>query len=156
MKKQIFFLILTFILSSSCLAENFDKEVARLTEELVHSIEWKNYPVALGLGNFFYADSKISSDFGYHFAIEMALAISNLPKFILVNRSNLGEILNEQGLQLTDLVDQNTATKPGKIRGLDGLIVGSYAIWEKEVRVTAKLIKIEDATMKLARQRLKS
>jgi hypothetical protein len=147
MKKQIFFLIFIFILSSSCFAEDFNKAVARLAEELAYSTEWKNYPVALGLGNFFYADSKISSEFGYHFATEIEIAISNMSQFVLVNRLNLREILNEQGLQLTDLVDPNTAKKPGKIRGLDGLITGSYSIWEKKVRVKVELTRIEDTTM---------
>ncbi|MBM3210726.1 DUF4384 domain-containing protein [Candidatus Poribacteria bacterium] len=139
--------ILIFALVFSCLADNFTNEIARLVEEISLSAEWNNYPVAIGLGNFFYADSKMSSEFGYHLATEIEVAISNISQFVLVNRRNLGEILNEQGFQLTDLVDPNTAKKPGKIRGLDALLTGSYSIWEKKVRVKVEFIRIEDAKM---------
>ena len=127
-----------------CSATDFSKDIANLVEELSSKMKWDKYPIAVGLGNFFYADGKISSEFGYHFASEIEVAITNMWQFSLVTRSRLDEILNEQGFQVSDLVESKTARPVGGIRGLDAMLAGRYSAWGKEVRVTAELIRVED------------
>ena len=136
--------ILLLSTASPCLADDFSADVAALVDELSNVAEWSNYPPVIGLGDFFYADSKMSSEFAYHLASEIEVVITNLPHLRLVDRSRLGEILDELVFQLTDMVDPETAASPGKILGLDALLVGSYSAWEKKVRVTLKLIRVED------------
>jgi hypothetical protein len=141
---SIGFTLLLFI-TSLCLADDFSTDVAALVDELSNKLEWRNYPPVIGLGDFFYADSRMSSEFAYHLASEIEVVITNSPRLRLVERSRLGEILDELGFQLTDIVDPETAKRPGKILGLDALLVGGYSAWEKKVRVTLKLIRVEDA-----------
>lgn len=137
------FILLLFI-TSPCFADDFSTDMAVLVDKLSNMAEWSNYPPVIGLGDFFYADSKMSSEFAYHLASEIEVVITNSIQLRLVDRSRLGEILNEQGFQLTDMVDPKTSVSPGKILGLDALLVGNYSAWEKKVRVTLKLIRVED------------
>lgn len=140
---SVCFILMSF-LAFSCFANDFGKDIANLVEELSSKMKWDKYPIAVGLGNFFYADGKISSEFGYHFASEIEVAVTNMWQFSLVTRSRLDEILNEQGLQVSDLVESKTARPVGRIRGLDAMLAGRYSAWGKEVRVTAELIRVED------------
>jgi len=48
-------------------------------------------------------------------------------KFILVERTKLDKIMEEQKLQTTGLVDANTASKIGRILGLDAIVIGSIS-----------------------------
>jgi hypothetical protein len=162
-KKLLLIILLAFtVLLSSChygvspppsslsLAERFSRDVMELTEKLLNSIAWGRQNPVVGLGSFFYADSRMSSDFAYHLTTEVEKAVINMPGFILVDRANLGDILNELGFQLTDLVDPETAKNMGKIKGLDAMLTGRYSLWEGKVRVKVELIRIEDAEMAIA------
>ncbi len=136
--------------SSTSLAERFSRDVMELTEELLNSIAWGRQNPVVGLGSFFYADSRMSSDFAYHLTTEVEKAVINMPGFVLVDRANLGAILNELGFQLTDLVDPETAKNMGRIKGLDAMLTGRYSVWEGKVRVKVELIRIEDAEVAVA------
>jgi len=151
MRCLIYLIPLLFIVSSctsvpksSARADDFSTDVEVLVSEMLNVTEWGNFPLVVGLGDFFYADSRMSSEFAYHLASEMEVALTNTPQFRLVDRSRLGEILNEIGFQLSDMVDPETAVTPGKILGLDALLVGRYSTWGKEIRVTLRLVRIED------------
>ncbi len=146
----IFLIMAMLLMALSCPADDFGKDIEGLVEELSGKMQWDSQPVVVGLGNFFYADSKMSSEFAYHFASEVEKVIMGMPQFTLVNRSRLDEILNEMGFQMTDLADPDTAKNIGKIRGLDVMLVGSYSAWEKKVRVKVELIRIEDTAMVVA------
>jgi len=146
-----FILILSFAAHSS--ADRFGDDVQELINELSNRIDWTTRSIAVGLGSFFYGDGKMSSDFAYHFTSEIESAVTNVSNFTLISRSRLNEILKEQELQMTDLIDPETVKRIGKIKGLDAVLAGSYSIWEedkvgvKTVRIKAKLIRIEDAQM---------
>ncbi len=143
-----FILILSFAIHSA--ADQFSDDVEKLIYELSSKL-LPTRPIAVGLGSLFYGDSKISSDFAYHFASEVESAATNVDNFTLIARARLNEILKEQELQMTDLIDPDTVKRVGKITGLDATLTGSYSIWEedkvgvKTVRIKAKLIRIEDA-----------
>lgn len=119
--------------------------MSELVEELLGKMEWDRQTIAVGLGDFTYADSKKTSEFGFHFSAEVGRAITDIPNVTLVNRSELDAILDELGKQRTDFVDPDTAKPIGKIPGLDAILIGKYSTWENEVRVEAKLIWIENA-----------
>jgi hypothetical protein len=145
------FLTMAILLTAiPCPADDFSKDIKGLVEELSGKMKWDSQPVVVGLGNFFYADSKMSSEFAYHFASEVEKVIMSIPQFTLVNRSRLDEILDEIGFQMTDLADPDTAKTIGKIPGLDAMLAGSYSAWGKKVRITAELIRIEDTAMVVA------
>jgi hypothetical protein len=124
--------------------DQFSRDVAELMAELLVMMEWDEQPAVIGLGSFFYADSKMTSNFGYFFTSEVELAVMHMPRFTLVDRSRLDDILNELGFQISDLVDKKTAKQIGKIKGLDAMLTGHYSTWDGKVQVKAKLIRVED------------
>ena len=75
----IFLTMAMLLIAISCPADDFNKDVKGLVEELSGKMKWDSQPVVVGLGSFFYADSKISSEFAYHFASEVEKVIMNMP-----------------------------------------------------------------------------
>jgi hypothetical protein len=51
--------------------------------------------------------------------------ISQNPKFHIIDRINLGDILNEQGLSRTGIVDKSSSVQMGRINGISYLIAGT-------------------------------
>lgn len=141
----VLFLILLFAVQ--CNADRFGDDVGKIINELSSKVDWEDSSIYVGIGSFFYGESKITSDFAYHFTSEVESAATSVGKFRLVSRKRLDEILKEQELQMTDLIDLETVKRIGKIKGLDAVLTGSYSCWGDDVRVKAKIIRIEDAQM---------
>lgn len=141
----IFTLILLFAVHST--ANRFSDDVEELINELSRKVNWTTGSFYVGLGSFFYGESKISSDFAYHFLSEIESAATNVENFKLVSRKRLDEILKEQELQMIDLIDPETVKRIGMTRGLDATLAGSYSLWGDDVRVKAKLIMVEEGRM---------
>lgn len=75
-------------------------------------------------------------------------AITSKTTFRVIERSDLDKILDEQGLQLKDIMDQSTAVKHGKIKGVQGLIMGRVLKMGKgfmsyDIKVHLKLDNVE-------------
>lgn len=69
--------------------------------------------------------------------------LANLNRDQIVERMDLNKILSEQSLQLTGIIDENTAVRLGKIKGANYLVLGSIERWLEKVSVTAKLVDVE-------------
>jgi len=50
--------------------------------------------------------------------------ISEKTSFKIIERTDLDQILKEQGLQLKDIMDEKTMIQHGKIKGVQGLLMG--------------------------------
>lgn len=61
----------------------------------------------------------------------------------VIERTALKAILTEQDLQLTDMVDPNTAVKVGRIAGVDRLVMGSIARVGQTYTVTSRVVEVE-------------
>jgi len=53
-------------------------------------------------------------------------------KYQLLERSRLKTVIDEQDLQTTDLVDEQTAIKVGKMLGVDGVVLGTVSEYEMD------------------------
>lgn len=71
---------------------------------------------------------------------------------IVVERSRLMEMLNEIKLGQSGVVDENTAAKIGNALGADGIIIGSYTIFDDKLRINARLIDVQTIQVKYAKQ----
>jgi hypothetical protein len=61
----------------------------------------------------------------------MTSAITEKTNFKVIERKDLDKILEEQGLQLKDVMDEKTRIKHGKIKGVQGLLFGKVLGMEK-------------------------
>lgn len=74
--------------------------------------------------------------------------ISEKTTFKIIERADLDKILKEQGLQLKDVMDEKTRIQHGKIKGVQGLLMGNVLGMESgfmsfTIRVHLKLDDVE-------------
>ncbi len=60
----------------------------------------------------------------------------------LIERSKLAAVLKEQDLQLTDMVNPNTAVEVGRIAGVDRLVLGTIAAVTETITITCRVIDV--------------
>jgi serine/threonine protein kinase len=64
-------------------------------------------------------------------------------QFRLVERAQLDKTLNELNLNRSEYVDPATAQRVGHLIGAQYLAIGSFQVWQGEVRLNARLIRVE-------------
>ncbi len=69
--------------------------------------------------------------------------LKNIGKYNLSERALLKEILKEQELQMTGLIDNKTAVKVGKIYGLDAIAVGSSMKIVNTITISGRIISVK-------------
>jgi hypothetical protein len=74
-------------------------------------------------------------------------AIVSSGKLVVVDRANLDKIRAEQGFQLSDEVDDNSAKSIGKLLGAGDIVTGSLTDLGDVYSLTLKAINIETATV---------
>jgi len=79
------------------------------------------------------------------------------PHFIIVERKNLNKILDEVGLQVSDLVDRKTRIEPGKLQGVEGILFGEILDERKSplkasLRAYLKLDNVETGAIVLSKE----
>lgn len=83
-------------------------------------------------------------------------AITEKTSFKIIERTDLDQILKEQGLQLKDVMDEKTRIQPGKIKGVQGLLMGRVLGMESgfmsyTIRVHLKLDDVEKGEIVFAK-----
>lgn len=79
-----------------------------------------------------------------------------LKQFVLVNRENLQQVLQEMALQQTGLIDEKQAVKTGKVLAANQVVTGRLGLLGKTYVLQAKRIDVESlATLGLTSARFK-
>ncbi|MGD0463713.1 MAG: CsgG/HfaB family protein [Tepidisphaeraceae bacterium] len=91
----------------------------------------------------FQANLPGTGDAGPQVVDTLTATLSGEPGFTLVDRSTLDSILKEHELNLTGLVDADTAVHVGKLVGAQILVTGKIFLVDKSIFLTAKLIGTE-------------
>jgi hypothetical protein len=84
-------------------------------------------------------------------------AITEKTTFKVIERSDLDKILEEQGLQLKDIIDEKTSITHGRIKGVQGLIMGKVVSMEEgfmsyTIKMNLKLDDVEKGEIVLSRE----
>ncbi|MBI5573860.1 MAG: tetratricopeptide repeat protein [Elusimicrobia bacterium] len=82
---------------------------------------------------------------GTGFAETVTTKLVNVKSIIVVERLKLLDVLKEQKLQLSGLVDENTAIKVGKLIAAQYIVVGSFQKSGVELKVVARIVNVETA-----------
>jgi len=69
--------------------------------------------------------------------------LKNIGKYKLVERVLLQKTLEEQELQMSGIVDEETAAKVGQIYGLDAVITGSAMKVGKDISISGRVINTQ-------------
>ena len=87
------------------------------------------------------------ADLGQRFADKLANQIQFLHRFAVVEPSQVEKVLKEQALGMSGVVDVASATKVGKVLGVDAVLIGSITQDEKKVGVDVRLLNTETAVI---------
>src|SRR5258708_5885424 len=74
--------------------------------------------------------------------------LSQLPEFVVVERTRLSDAIKELNFNRSQYVDPATAQKMGKMLGVQSVVVGSYQKLGDDVRITARLVEVETGEVK--------
>jgi len=74
---------------------------------------------------------------------ELTMLLVNAKKFRIVDRRNLDIIREEQQLQLSGDVDDETAVSIGHLTGAAFVITGSVSLWESEKYFRLKVLDVQ-------------
>ena len=85
---------------------------------------------------------------GSNIASLITAELSSDPKLEMVEREKLDKILDELGLSLSGIVDENEAAKIGQLAGAKILVIGRAFTVDEELVIVAKVIATETSRVK--------
>lgn len=137
----LFGLILT--LPDAVWAVDLKEGVEQLATQLAKSVlEGKQLRVAVtdfpDIG-----PQEVVSDLGRYIAERLTTRLSQDPKFWVIERRRLGQVLGELRFSMSDLVDPEKAKQLGKMVGVEAIVVGSISDLGNQVDLDARMIEIE-------------
>jgi TolB-like protein len=102
--------------------------------------------------NFDNSSGKVSEygDLGGPLRQMLTSDLEQVKNLTIVERQALEKVLNEQNLNNTSRFDQSTATKLGKLLGVEIIITGNYFEYFGSLRVDAKFINVETGEISLS------
>jgi len=83
------------------------------------------------------------SDFGKYVAEELTTRLFSTRRFDIVERQLLNQLLLEQNLGLSGLIDVSSASRIGKMLGVDAIVTGTITDLGNNIRINARLIATE-------------
>ena len=86
-----------------------------------------------------------NTDLGGKMLDNLITQLVALHQFKVIERSEVEKVLKEQALGMSGVVDVASATKVGKVLGVDAVLIGSIIQDEKKVGVDVRLLNTETA-----------
>ncbi len=125
-------------------AFGYEKEIEQLSSQMAEKIAAKGKKTVAVVdftdleGNVTQLDQFIAEEF--------SVALAGVGKgFRVIDRTRLKSIIKENKLAATGLIDPATASKLGKIAGVDALVTGTLTPFGDNVRLTVKVLDSETA-----------
>jgi TolB-like protein len=81
----------------------------------------------------------------------MVAQLVELRRFKVIERAKLEEVLQEQRLQVSGVVDDRTAVDVGRVAGADAIVVGSVSVIGPTTTVSARVIDTQSSEVIVAR-----
>ena len=92
----------------------------------------------------------VTSDLGRYIASRLTTRLAQSPKFSVIERQRLGQVLTELKFSMSDLVDPAKAKQLGRMVGVEAIVVGTVSDLGNQVDLDARVIEIETNRMLLA------
>ena len=91
----------------------------------------------------------VTSDLGRYIASRLTTRLVQSPKFFVIERQRLSQVLGELKFSMSDLVDPAKAKQLGRMVGVEAIIVGTVSDLGNQVDLDARMIEIETNRMLL-------
>jgi len=121
----------------------FDDEVRSISESLLNQIPPDSRVLILDFKDL----NEIITHFGRYLAERISVNLSNDKSIQTVDRNNIEVIISEQKLQLSGIVDENSAVNIGKITGATHIVFGTIAEFQNYVGLDLKIVNVENGTV---------
>jgi len=144
MKPQtLILLLLTLLLSSnvSLAQSGLAQQIDELGHQIATKVTAKN-KTTVAVVEFADLEGNVTN-FGRFLAEELITRLHETEKFKVIERQLLNQVIKEQKLTLTGIVDPNSAKQLGRVLGVDAIVSGSITDLGKTARVNARLISTE-------------
>lgn len=138
-------LVLLFLIVPIAIqAQSFDNELKDLAEELAQRINAKQKTKVAVWG--FFSEKNEQPHFGSFLTEDFSIYLANhAENFAVVDRTHLNIILKEHRLSSEGYIDEKTTKRLGKIIAADAVVIGTYTIFDSEIKVRAKVLDTETA-----------
>lgn len=125
-------------------AQDFDGELESLAQTFAQKINLKEKTKVAVWG--FYSEEEEHESLGNLLTEDFSIYLTNYAEnFGIVDRVHLHHILKEHGLQAEGYIDEKTTKKLGKFIAADALVIGTYTIFESEIKVRVRALDTETA-----------
>lgn len=74
-------------------------------------------------------------------------SMAKLPSYQPIERQKLHQIIEEQKLSMTGILDESKAVEVGRLAGAEILIVGSYQKYGTSIRLSGRLVNVESGVI---------
>jgi len=132
--------------------------ISILTCAMVYLSCWSIYgqDAKLRVAVFDPTSSSTSIDEGTRVAVRelISATLVNTGKYIIVERSLLQQVMNEQKFSNTDLVDENQATELGRLAGANKVVLSVVTLVGGRNMLSIKIIDVETATIDQQKTRI--
>jgi len=91
----------------------------------------------------------VTSDLGRFIASRLTTRLAQSPKFSVVERQRLNQVLGELRFSMSDLVDPTKAKQLGRMTGAEAIVVGTVSDLGNQVDLDARMIDVETNRMLL-------
>ena len=143
-------LMLIILCSGAAVGQNLDASVNQLALGLADDIRQAGLK-HVGVPEFANSSGNLGGDTGaagHYFAekVEGRLVKASQGAYEVIERRRLNAVLEEGKVQVSGLTDEQTSQQLlGKIKGLDGLVVGSLTRIGRRLSITGKIVRLPDA-----------
>ncbi len=121
--------------------ESLDSQLESLSDQIVVSLSQKQKS-KIAIIEFSDLQGNVTN-FGRYLAEELITRLYLTNKFEVIERQLLNKVLQEHQLNLSGLIDVNSAQELGRILGVDAIASGSVTDLGRSVKVNARLISTQ-------------
>lgn len=118
--------------------KELDRQLDNLTEQIISNLTVNKY-AKVAVVEFSDLDGKVSP-LGKYLAEELTTRLFRAGKFEIIERKLLAKMLEEQKLNVSGLIDENTAQKIGMTLGVDAITTGTVSDLNTSIKINARLI----------------
>jgi TolB-like protein len=119
----------------------FDRQIDILAQEIIDSLDvQKTHKIAVI--EFPNLEGNVS-DLGKYLAEELTTRLFRTGRFQMIERQLMKRMMEEQKLNASGLIDEQSASKLGRMLGVDALTTGTIAELNTGVKINARLIAVE-------------
>lgn len=130
------------VLQTDCYAQDVRTAVEQLASQIATLPPEGNKPLRIGVADFPDLHG-VTTDLGRFVAARLTTRLAQSPRFLVIERQRLTQVLAELRLSMSDLVDPAKAKQFARMAGIEAIVVGVVIDLGDQVDIDARVIEVE-------------